>query len=69
VDFGKGNIKEGSMEGYAYEGFTSENLADCNRSKVELDEPVMTDTITITITGAEKGEKYDDTCVSEIQVY
>ncbi len=69
VDFGKGNIKEGSMEGYAYEGFTSENLADCNRSKVELDEPVITDTITITITGAEKGEKYDDTCVSEIQVY
>ncbi|MCR5603295.1 MAG: hypothetical protein K6G27_06305 [Lachnospiraceae bacterium] len=69
VDFGKGNIKEGSMEGYAYEGSTPKDLADCNRNKVELDEPVMTDTITITITGAKKGEKYEDTCVSEIQVY
>ena len=69
VDFGTGNIRDGSLIGYAYEGCTPKDLSDCNRSKVELDEPVMTDTIIITITGAEKGEKYDDTCVSEIQVY
>ena len=70
VDFGGGKEAEGSMmEGYAYEGFSAGDLADCNRSKVELDEPVITDTVTITITGAKKGVKYDDTCVSEIQLY
>ena len=69
VDFGNGCSAEGDLEGFAYEGYTSENLAESNRSRIELDEPVMTDTIIITILGAESGAKYDDTCVSEITVY
>ena len=69
VDFGGGNIVDGVLDGYGYENFSAENLADSNRSKIELDEPVLTDTITITITGANSGAKYDDTCVSGILVY
>lgn len=69
VDFGNGCSAGGDLEGFAYEGFSSENLAESNRSRIELDEPVMTDTIIITILGAESGAKYDDTCVSEITVY
>lgn len=70
VDFGKGIYAKGhDLEGYGSEGYSAQNLAEMNKSKVELDEPVMTDTIIITIAGASKGEKYDDTCVSEIRVY
>ncbi len=69
VDFGGENIVDGVLDGYGYENFSAENLADSNRSKIELDEPVLTDTITITITGANSGAKYDDTCVSGILVY
>lgn len=38
-------------------------------SFVEFEQPVTTDTIIITILEAEPGEKYDDTCISEIEVY
>lgn len=69
VDFGNGNIVDGILDGYAYENYTADDLADSNRFKIELDEPVLTDTITITITGAVAGAKYDDTCVSGILVY
>lgn len=70
VDFGNGTTAaEGAINGYAHEGYTTENLIDENLSKIELEEPVMTDTITITITGAQTGAKYEDTCVSEIIVY
>ncbi|MCR5830710.1 MAG: hypothetical protein K6G67_01035 [Lachnospiraceae bacterium] len=47
----------------------SEDLASMNRFVVSLDEPVVTDTVRITITGAKKGEKYDDICMSEVLVY
>ena len=69
VDFGNGITADGKLDGYGYEGFSPENLADSNCNKVELDEPVMTDTIIITITGAKSGSKYDDTCVSVVMVY
>ncbi len=69
VDFGEGKVIQASLDGYAYENFTAADLADCNQNKVELDAPVMTDTITITITGATRGAKYDDTCVSGVRVY
>ena len=49
--------------------FYKRNLAACNRSRIELDKPATTDTITITITGAKSGAKYDDTCASEVWVY
>lgn len=35
----------------------------------KFDQPIMTDKITITILNAVSGEKYDDTCISEIRVY
>ncbi len=70
VDFGNGTHAEGhELEGYGGEKYTAQDLADMNLGKAELEEPVMTDTITITITGARPGEKYDDICVSEISVY
>ena len=70
VDFGNGVIAEGhELEGYGSESFSAQDLADQNRFRVGLDEPVVTDTITVTITGAVKGEKYDDVCISEIWVY
>ncbi|MBR5765879.1 MAG: hypothetical protein IKX95_03750 [Lachnospiraceae bacterium] len=70
VEFGSEKAMAGSLEeGYAYEGYSPEDLAYTNLSRIELDEPVVTDTITIIITGAAAGEKYDDTCVSEIRVY
>ncbi|MCR5507490.1 MAG: discoidin domain-containing protein [Lachnospiraceae bacterium] len=69
VDFGDGNVISGLIGGYAFEGVSGDYLAELNTSKVELDQPVMTDTITITITAAEKGAKYDDTCISGIKVY
>ncbi|MBR6487157.1 MAG: hypothetical protein IKT17_10770 [Lachnospiraceae bacterium] len=70
VEFGSEKAMAGSLEeGYAYEGYSPEDLAYTNLSRIELDEPVVTDKITIIITGAAAGEKYDDTCVSEIRVY
>lgn len=69
IDFGNGKVMESSVGGYAFEDIADDYLAECNMNKVELDEPVMTDTITITITGAKQGVKYDDTCVSEVRVY
>ncbi len=70
VDFGDGaTVEVNDIEGYAYEGYTSENLVEANSFSVELEEPVMTDTITITIKGAKKGTKYEDTCVSEVSIY
>lgn len=69
VDFGNGKTKEDEIGGYANDNYTAEELAESNLNVIELDEPVETDTITIKITGAKKGAKYDDTCVSEILVF
>ncbi len=70
VDFGEGKTANSDeLWGYGNENFSPQDFADMNRFRIGLDEPVITDTITITITGADKGAKYDDTCVSEIWVY
>ncbi|MCR5487994.1 MAG: hypothetical protein K6F35_10820 [Lachnospiraceae bacterium] len=69
VDFGNGYLARGSLGGFAFEGYSSEDLVYTNQNRIELDEPVMTDTVIIKILGAESGAKYDDTCVSEIRVY
>lgn len=69
VDFGEGTVLEQGVDGYGFEGADPETLAQMNLNRIELEAPVVTDTITITITGAEKGTKYDDTCISEIRVY
>lgn len=36
---------------------------------VTLDQPIMTDKLVITILDAVKGEKWEDTCISEIRVF
>ena len=69
VDFGGNNIVIGEMEGYTSYDVATEILAGMNNNCIEPKEPVETDTIIITIMGAEKGETYDDTCISEIVVY
>ena len=69
VDFGGKTVEAEIPEGYGYEEFSQEVLAECNRSRIELDEPVVTDTVTVTITGAKRGTKYDDTCVTEMYLY
>lgn len=69
VDFGNGKVVEENVGGYGSEYLEGDYLAEMNFNKIELDEPVMTDTITVTITSANVGTKYDDTCVSEIRVY
>ena len=56
-------------EYYIGEQDPPEELANCSRSRIELDKPAVTDTITITITDAKSGAKYDDTCASEVWVY
>ena len=69
VDFGNGKVVEENVGGYGSEYLEGDYLAEMNFNKIELGEPVMTDTITVTITSANVGMKYDDTCVSEIRVY
>lgn len=69
VDFGNGKVVEENVYGYAFEDIDGEYLAQMNFNKIELDAPVITDEITVTITSANVGSKYDDTCVSEIRVY
>ncbi|RKM60912.1 hypothetical protein D6856_07645 [Butyrivibrio sp. XB500-5] len=69
VDFGNGKKVSVDLFAHDIENETVEDLVEDNLNHIELDEPVETDTITIKITGAKKGAKYDDTCVSEIMVY
>ncbi len=70
ADFGNGASAEGSLEDYYIsESYGSEDLAASSRCRIELDKPATTDTVTLTITGARSGAKYDDTCASEVWVY
>ena len=69
VDFGNGKKVSVDLFAHDIENETVEDLVEDNLNHIELDEPVETDTITIKITGAKSGAKYDDTCVSEIMVY
>jgi hypothetical protein len=70
VDFGNGVTLE--EETPTYELYNSEdevNTCEYYIGRIELDTPVITDTITITILEAQAGTKYDDTCMSEVEVY
>ena len=69
VDFGGGNVVTKEMYSGYYGWGSPEDAASINLNKIELDKPVATDTIIITIKNAEAGSKYDDTCISEIAVY
>ena len=68
IDFGNGVImqKEIPVLGTIDLGGMEEGNYAC---AIELNEPVVTETITITILDAEAGNKYEDTCISEIKVY
>lgn len=70
VDFGGGNVVTASIpaEEFLYETDEIDELM-APSGRVELDIPIVTDTITITITDAVAGYKYDDVCISEIKVY
>ena len=69
IDFGNGIVREEEipvMESiYVGEGIDEREFAYF----FELDTPVITDIITITILDAEAGINYEDTCISEIKVY
>lgn len=69
VDFGGGNVVTKEVYGGYYGWGSVEDMAALNLSTIELDKPVATDKIVITIKNAEAGNKYDDTCISEITVY
>lgn len=43
--------------------------SELNPTEILIDEPVVTDTIRLTILSDIPGEKYYDTCISEIKVY
>ena len=63
VEFPNGMIKECTQENIHF--YNGEKILN----KVSLDEPVYTDSITITILDAKSGSKYSDTCISEIEIY
>ncbi len=70
VDFGNG--KTVSTDCYYEDFYETVNdyfPAITSPSKISLDRPHLTDTITITIDSAVKGTHYNDTCVSEIELH
>lgn len=69
VDFGDGNpVTMDVPVPYIYDdsALSEEYFAPC---KIKAANPVVTDTITITILDATSGSKYEDTCISEMRVY
>lgn len=71
VDFGNDKVFDYDMSYIDEEDNISESrdIAEKCLCKITCNEPISTDQITITITGAVAGTKYDDTCISEISVY
>ena len=69
ADFGNGAYKACVFDPPADSDYDPEELAQSNLYNIVLDEPVVTDTITIEINDAVAGSKYDDTCISEILVF
>lgn len=70
VDLGNGQVKEENLFVYVVGDVIEQDLAmQMYSGSIEWKEPVTTDTITITILDAETGDEYDDTCISEIEVY
>jgi len=70
VNFGDGNIVTSDCIYEEYYETLDEYLPAIDLpTKISLPRPVMTDTITITITDAIAGTHYSDTCISEIEVH
>lgn len=69
IDFGNGVVKEFSFEEWDYYDNSDEVIDYYFVDMFLLDEPVATDKIIITITGAVEGSSYADTCISEIEIH
>lgn len=69
VDFCNGYSVETDLYPYDYYGADDAELTDCYPHRIGFGYPMMTDTITITITSACEGTKYSDTCISEIELH
>ena len=68
VDFGNGVVKEQECQQVWYYGDISDSVG-YSMNLISLEQPVHTHVITITILDAEKGNKYSDTCISEIEIH
>lgn len=70
VDFGQGQVVKKDIDTYAPQT-SGDSISEMNMNigRIAPDQPVVTDTITITITEAVAGDKYEDTCISEVVVY
>ena len=70
VGFGQGQVVKKEIDTYAPQtSGDSISEMDMNIGQIALDQSIVTDTIIITITDAVAGDKYDDTCISEVVVY
>lgn len=71
VDFGNGNIITQKMNYVTEEDNMpkEEDIIENNVTSIDLETPITTDKIIITITDAFSGNKYDDVCLSEIILY
>lgn len=65
IDFGNGIVREMDCIGV----FSGPDKTYAYLEKISLQKPVYTDIITIRILDAVAGEKYSDTCISEIELY
>lgn len=65
IDFGNGIVREMDCIGV----YSGPDKSYAYLEKISLQEPVYTDIITIRILDAVEGEKYSDTCISEIELY
>lgn len=70
IDLGDGrtkectlNVMEPGMDDVPFD------ISELNPTEIYIDEPVITDTIRLTILSDIPGVKYYDTCISEIEVY
>ena len=70
VDFGDGQKKYYDLYvGEIYGSPSQLSYRDFYVGNTYIDRPIVTNKITITIEGAVAGNKYDDTCISEIKIY
>lgn len=65
VDFGNGVVREMDCQSY----YCGPGMNGIWFDKISLEQPVLTDVISIRILEANAGEKYSDTCISEIGLY
>ncbi|SFR87346.1 NADase-type glycan-binding domain-containing protein [Anaeromicropila populeti] len=65
ISFSNGDFVKAELDNAYYSGVGSTEYTDI----LEWDEPVYTDYVVLTIVNADKGDKYSDTCISEVEFY